>query len=212
MIKKTVSIVIISVVVLTGLHSQNLNDTLCFERFSIGITPSALFNVYNAAQVNFNLGLTKKLKATAETGYVFNSLYSGKAWGYRLKYGIEWILKARNNDAFIIGISGIYRQVEETRFETVNHPERYREKVFFQRMKRMQGFQVSAGQIIKLNKKMRMSYLLGAGVGAINVNDVNSELDFTSRDGFLFFNNPGDYNFPVISFNVKYMYTLAEFR
>ncbi len=119
MIKKIIFILLVLMINRTDSNSQVLNDTLFFDRFSVGISPSALINSFSGAQVNFNIGLTPKLKFVIETGYIINSVHAESATGFRLKYGIEWMLQSRSNGPFIMGLNGIYRYVTEQRSSTV---------------------------------------------------------------------------------------------
>jgi hypothetical protein len=212
MIKKITFVLLIFLTFKSDLSSQVINDTLGFDRFSVGISPSALINSFSGAQVNFNFGITPKLKFVVETGYIFNSVHAKSASGYRLKYGIEWMLQSRRNGPFIMGLNGIYRYVTEQRTSTVFYPENYSEIVRFEKTKKLQGFQISLGQYFRLNQNFKMSYLLGLGMGGISVEDIgdNPVSDFVPF--FNFYNRAGKYNYPVISVNIKYMYTLARFK
>ncbi|MBK7096761.1 MAG: hypothetical protein IPH57_17480 [Saprospiraceae bacterium] len=212
MIKKIVFVCIIILISKQYLHGQVTNDTLFFDRFSVGISPSALINSFSGAQVNFNIGLTPKLKFVVETGYIFNSVHAESANGYRLKYGIEWMLQSRRNAPFIMGLNGIHRYVTEQRSSTVFYPENYSEIVKYEKTKTMQGFQISLGQYFRLNQNFKMSYLLGLGIGGVSVEDIGEDAVNDFVPFFNFYNRAGKYNYPVISVNIKYMYTLATFK
>ena len=209
--KRIILIFFIGLIVNSYSYSQVGSDTTFFDRFSVGITPSAFINSFSAAQVNFNFGLTKRLKFITETGYILNSIHSKAAHGYRLKYGIEWMLSPGRNASFIFGLNGIYRYVSEERSREVFHPENYSETVLFDKTKKMQGFQLSLGQFFDLTQNFKMSYLFGFGFGGISIND-SEEIINDIFPIFNFYNRRGKYNYPIISFNLKYMYTLAEFK
>jgi hypothetical protein len=212
MIKKIVFVCFIFLISKQYLHGQVNIDNLFFDRFSIGVSPSSFINSFSAAQVNFNIGLTPKLKFVVETGYIFNSIHAESATGYRLKYGIEWMLQSRINAPFIMGLNGIYRYVDEKRSTKVYYPENYSEIVKYNKLKTMQGFQISLGQYFKLNQNIKMSYLLGFGIGGMNVKDTGPEVPNDFFSFFTFYNREGKFNYPIISVNIKYMYTLATFK
>lgn len=193
-------------------YGQYTNDTIAFERFSIGITPSAFLNVYSAVQLNFNFGLTKNLKAVLETGHIFYNMRSKNSQGYRLKYGIEWMVKTSKYSSTVLGFNGIYRKVEEVTYRSVSYPERYIQKFEIDLERELKGIQFTVGKYFKLNKNFSMSYAFGWGIGSLEVSD-DSNLDFGDEPiVFNLYRNPGNYYFPIISFNLKYMYILARLK
>jgi hypothetical protein len=195
---------------LVSIHAYSQNDSLVYNRLTLGFTPSALFNSYSGIQFNLDARLTKKFKTTFETGYIFNSLYSDKASGYRIKFGIEFMVYQHKKAAFIMGINKILRTVNEERSNIVNHPENYTEKILFDRHKVLHGVQLSFGEIYKISDKIRYSFMLGIGLGNLDVAD-SKEFPRENRDFLNFgYSFPGNYFYPVFSSNIKFMYSILN--
>lgn len=205
-----VKIIIVIIFFLTLAKGNAQTDNFVFDKLTIGLTPTALMNPFSGLQFNCDLRLHRKLKTTFEAGYIFNSIHSEKGSGYRIKFGVEFIVYQYNNSAMLLGINKIIRNVKEEQFETIYYPERYSEKKYFERSKVLNGVQVSFGEIYKINDKLRLSFMLGIGAGNLVVSD-SEEFNNNNWNSFGFgFNTPGDYFYPVVSFNTKFMYSIFE--
>lgn len=195
---------------LMSIHANSQIDTFVYDRFTIGYTPSALLNPFSGLQINLDWGLHKKLKTTFEAGYIFNSIYSKKSLGYRIKYGVEFIVYQYRSSAIVIGINKIIRNINEEQFEIIYHPESYSEKKYFERSKMLKGVQVCFGEIYKINNKLRLSFMIGIGAGNLVVSDSEEFENNNWESFFIGYNRPGDYFYPVVSSNIKFMYSIFK--
>lgn len=203
-------IIILVAFIISTLTANAQTETFIYDRLTIGFTPSALLNPFSGLQLNMDIRLHNKLKTTLEGGYIFNSIHSEKSSGYRIKFGVEFIVFQYRNSAMILGLNKIIRNVKEEQFEIIYHPERYSEKKYFQRSKVLNGVQVCFGEIYKLNNKLRLSFMIGIGAGNLVVTE--SE-DFANNnwDPIIFgYNSPGNYFYPVVSSNIKFMYSIFD--
>jgi hypothetical protein len=77
-------------------------------RYSLGVTPSAVFNFMPALQLRHNLILTKALSIGLETGYILSHVHDNKRFtkGYRLRPQLN--LKVINKKEYSLSLYSFY--------------------------------------------------------------------------------------------------------
>jgi len=90
-------------------------EYISFEKYGIGITPSALVNIYGGIQISQDFGLSENLNISLETAYLYNLSFNKPASGFRIKPGIQYMFWSEGITGLAIGINANYRNTTTTR-------------------------------------------------------------------------------------------------
>jgi len=202
------------------LFSSNLvfaqEDTvsvLLLPRYAVGISPTSFLNSYGAFQISQDFGITDNINLSLETGYIYSSYYRKReVSGYRIRPVLEFYFNRVGNIAFGLGVFALYRNVQETYRTTVNNwRERYREQVPITKSKILKGAGMQVFFKTMMSENIYFDFGIGLGKGVLVVKDISEKP--INRERFIFFgwdsfDTVGQWNYPIIYFNLNVSYKL----
>ena len=158
-----------------NLCGQNSSDTseINIPKWSIGISPSAFFNVFSAVQLSVDRRIYKTINFTVETGGIFAGIYpDSKTCGIRIRTGFQHIIPISKNSSFSEEILILYRYISENHFYREYYSgERYYEIMEFKRERILTGALLNLGIINMYSGKYIFEVGCGAGLGKLIVKD-----------------------------------------
>jgi hypothetical protein len=198
-------------------HGQEKKEKLEYATYSVGLSPSAFVNFFNGVQVSQDFALKPNLNLTLESAYIFNSIYSDYTQGFRLKPGLEFIVAAGENSAFVMGLHYNYRRTISPRtIGYIYEFDQYTEEVGVDRIKTLHGLMYSLGALGNITDRLRLEFSLGVGLGVLDIRDINSTATRTIDNAvrfdrsFYFIDSPTNEFFPLGSINLNFSYIIVE--
>ncbi len=197
-------------------YSQSADSSFFLPKYSIGITPSAFFNVYEGVQISQDLRIAKVLNLTLESAYIVGSSFypNRKIEGVRLRPGIELIVNHWEENALTVGVFCLKRYIKEDFSHFVNYFEyNFVRKVPVVRVKDLFGFGMSLGFKNKLSDRFLMDLGFGFGSGILSVRDEivgggdDRELKY---HGWLSYDSIGEFFMPIVIFNINISYAISK--
>lgn len=188
-------------------------DYIAFEKYSLGITPSAFMNLYGGIQLSQDFGLTERWNISVETGYLFFENYNNAITGYRIKPGLQYMVWSEGIAGFAIGANVNYRNtITEREFVRVYWEEGFRETKKIERTKILIGGEVMFSLFIRLNDVLRMELGAGLGAGDIQTSDsetLEPEFRLINRGLQDIFDLSDDGLVPMGSFHINFSYDIS---
>lgn len=153
-------------IVLSASHNKVDSDTTIQKfRYQLGITPSAIINVFHGVQLSHKFQLTSRIRFDLETAYLFDRLgIFDKAFsGYRIRPSIAFRFYENLHEGFDINLFYNYRKFRyfgEREFIRANGA--YKEILQIERNTMLQGPGVMLNYSIYEGK---YSFSFGGGLG-----------------------------------------------
>jgi len=168
-------------------HSQSTDDQvnedefefeyekLTFPKYAIGISPSSFANFYSGIQISNDFGIKSNVNLAVETAYIYHSTFSPFTNGFRLKLGPQLMLFSNDYFAFNVGANYNLRHTKAKReFSVFYWEESYSERFEVDRLKTINGGEITMGIIAKMTDRLRFELGFGFGAGYLTVEDKNS--------------------------------------
>lgn len=190
---------------------KNNNSRLGFQKYNVGVSPSAFLNYFPGIQISQDFGINKYLNIPFETAYIYKSVYAPFADGFRIKSGIEWCISPREKAFAIIGIHGIFRRTfEENLLIENNFNAGFRRKYYIDRTRTLTGGAIVLGCVVKIVDRLYLNFTGGIGGGTLVVTQkgVPDEIDVLEERQIWGFAGPVETYIPVITVNLNFSYNL----
>jgi len=210
-------ITVISFLLLWSVAYSQSADSLFFSpKYSIGISPSSLLNVYEGLQISQDWRIAKRLNLTLESAYIYRSSIHSKRKieGVRLRPGIEILVNHWEENALVVGIFYLKRYIKEDFAHYVNYFEyNFVRKVPVVRVKDFSGFGISLSFKNKLSDRLLMDFGFGIGSGILSIRDDivgggdDRELRYV---GWLPYDSIGESSIPIVIFNINISYAILK--
>lgn len=179
-----------------------------YEKLGIGVSLSALANLYPGGQVSLDTRINKDLNFSIEGAYIFAGANSTESTsGFRIKPGIQKIMYRFGENAFTAGFFIDYRYCDDNNSVTLDHwNENYRETVKFSTFSNVIGGLINVSSMIKLGDRFVFEFGGGGGFGYIFRHS-----SYRNVNIFPFFEtNEGRYLYPLICFNINFRYVFIK--
>jgi len=196
-------------------YSQSADSLFFLPKYSIGISPSALLNVYEGVQISQDLRIAKGINLTLESAYIFSSSFyvDRKIEGVRLRPGIELLVNHRGEDALAIGLFYLKRYIKEDFSYLVKYFDYdFVRKVPVVKIKDLSGFGMNLDFKNKLTDRFRIDFGFGFGLGTLSIRDEivdgdNRELKYK---GWFVYDSVGKSFLPIVFFNINISYAISK--
>jgi len=185
-----------------GFTTNDLDSTKI--KYSLGFTPSAIFNIAPSFQLNHELSLSKYLSIGLETGYIFSygAVNTISTKGLRLRPKLKFIVINKNN--FNVDLYTFYNyrySLANLSRDVVRANGAYTEEVRGTRETTLTGYGLGIdfgfSNLDNIIKKINIGFGLGSG----NINNEYSDQMF-NRFTFFGFNQAGINPIPILFFHV----------
>lgn len=202
-----------------SLNAQNEIDSDIGEKTKIekkkhylrlGLTPSALLNIYPGLQINGAIVISDNFLFTAEAGRIFYSVTSNEdaIKGYRLRPGLRYYFSDQENSQFHISLAVNYRATNSERighFDVLNIPTVVISK--FNQKRTLKGLATILGVDYWISSNMVLDLGLGLGYNRLITEDLNAPANSSRKfSSAIKYDAPAQYDVPLFIFNVKVQY------
>ena len=180
--------------------------------FRIGLTPSAMFNIYPALQMNGAVNVSDHFQFNIEAGYVFYSLTSiePSISGYRIRPALRHNVIREKKHQLHFTLAYNIRKTTSIRIEEFRILGENRSEIAeFEHDKSLKGLVTMIGLDVKISENFIIDFGLGLGIGTLNVEDRN--IPEHGRRVLLpdeEYDAQGEYNLPITIVNLRIQYLL----
>jgi len=196
-------------------YSQSADSLFFLPKYSIGISPSALLNVYEGVQISQDLRISKGINLTLESAYIYSSSFyvDRKIEGIRLRPGIEFLVNNSEEDALAIGLFYLKRYIKEDFSYLVKYFDYdFVRKVPVVKIKDLSGLGMNLDFKNKLTDRFRIDFGFGFGLGTLSIRDEivdgdNRELKYQN---WFVYDSIGKSFLPIVFFNVNISYAISK--
>lgn len=175
-------------------------DSLPKLKYEIGITPSALLNVYRGVQVYQKLNFGNNMSVQLESGYIFHSAYFDDKYvsGFRLRPSLVLPIHITSSIKYEWNVFLQYRYINfERESEQIRGNGAYTELTKSTRLNQFYG----GGLGISMSEKIQsINYRVGLGMGLGKMTNKYDPNDDAFNDFFLF--NEEEAVVPILILNV----------
>ena len=174
------------------------------------MSPSAFINIYPGIQMGIEKGIYPNFNIELEGAYLFpvSSNSDLSRHGYRIKLGLKYFVSNESSLNFIL----FYRRVFHDRVDDFS---RFNDAFFqtfeYQKSKLLIGPTIGTTNHISLSEKIMMEVGASAGIGRYKVTNQGVPVDARIANDFGLFSwyeNEGNYNFIILSMQVKFKFEL----
>ncbi len=201
--------IIISICCLTAsygqdFHYQDQNSNI--NGLKIGITPSALVNVYPGIQLNVTYGWNEKFQIENEWAYLIK--IDPKTEGFRTRFLLKYYVHSR----LFVAMGYHHRKTSSNRIETFSRfNNSFNQIIEYKLEKVMNGIPLMIGTTGDISTKISYDLAFGFGIGKILVTEPGVPEDaelVNDTSVFEPYSTSGKYNFPLLIANFKVQYKL----
>ena len=179
-------------------------DSIKFK-YSLGVTPSAIFNSATAFQLSHKIHLYNRFSFGLETGYIFSNLDMNdeNVRGLRLRPQLHFTVYDKKKSNIDLYAFYNYRYYRTDRFiNEIRADGAYTEKIKGQRENILKGFGIGFDLGLSNNMRYFNKVTLGAGLGVGSVENKYSDPAFIPFDWFNF-TSEGELRIPIIIFHLN---------
>ncbi|MEZ4908188.1 MAG: hypothetical protein R2771_11255 [Saprospiraceae bacterium] len=178
-----------------------------FEKLGIGMSPSAVMNIFPALQFSVDARMMERVNFTGELGYIFNGSYSN-SWtqGIRVKSGFQYLISRRHTSGTTMGLLLLYRYSKENHeYKDYHSDAGYYELKEYKRNRQLYGMMLSLGTMSQYTEKIIFEFGGAIGLGHLEIRDDDG---LSRSTGWFGYNGTGEFSIPLFSININFRYMI----
>ncbi|WP_235299606.1 hypothetical protein [Portibacter marinus] len=157
--------------------STSAQEVMVFPKWRIGVTPTALVNLYPGLQMSIDKRLNERINLTCETAYLFTSIEEQQ--GIRIRPGVEIFLARSSWVSYVCGVNLTHRF---TRGQVVRPTIATNGEFNFLNYRKLEtmltGMNLSNQLLFKLNSRTYLEAGGGIGIGRLTTELKGDETEF----------------------------------
>lgn len=190
--------------------SYGQEDNYDINGFSIGITPSALLNIWTGYQGQVGYGFADHFEVSLNAGYLYGKRQSTSYDGYRIKPSVKYyFLNDYEANRFFVEVGYLRRVTNEEFLDTYSMFEGAFNKEIINNRDRIVdgGFAMYGSRQLIPGSNFFYEFSVGAGLGSVTVtNGIIENAEILPEENFFALNQEGKRPYLIVMFHLAVGY------